>query len=170
MQTKAFLAALLVPAVSAQLNDLAVRAGLKYFGTALREGAINSDTRYAAILGDTGEFGQLVPENGQKWESTQPSQGQFTYAQGDITANTAKANGQGLRCHTLVWYSQLPQWVSTSFLGLSRSRPPTNFLPGLGRVVDQGSAYRGDGDAHQQRHGPLQGPVLRLGRRKRGRV
>ncbi|GAB1316512.1 Glycoside hydrolase, 10 [Madurella fahalii] len=114
MHTKAVLAALLAPAaVTAQLNDLAIRAGLKYFGTALREGAINSDSQYAAILGDTSMFGQLVPENGQKWESTQPTRGSFTYAQGDITANTARRNGQGLRCHTLVWYSQLPSWVSS---------------------------------------------------------
>jgi GH35 family endo-1,4-beta-xylanase len=117
MHSKSVLAALLAPAaVSAQLNDLAVRAGLKYFGTALREGAINSDSRYAAILGDKTEFGQLVPENGQKWESTEPSQGQFTYTQGDITANTAKKNGQGMRCHTMVWYSQLPSWVRASLL------------------------------------------------------
>jgi endo-1,4-beta-xylanase len=111
MHSNAFLAALLVPAVSAQLNDLAVRAGLKYFGTALGEGTINSDSQYAAILSDTSMFGQLVPENGQKWETTEPSRGQFNYNQGDITANTAKRNGQGLRCHTLVWYSQLPSWV-----------------------------------------------------------
>ena len=114
MHTKALLAALLAPAtVSAQLNDLAVAAGLKYFGTALREGAINSDAQYAAILGDKSEFGQLVPENGQKWDSTEPQRGQFNFGQGDITANTARRNGQGLRCHTLVWHSQLPGWVSS---------------------------------------------------------
>ncbi|KAL2135131.1 hypothetical protein VTI74DRAFT_9724 [Chaetomium olivicolor] len=114
MHSKALLAALLAPAtVSAQLNDLAVRAGLKYFGTALREGAINSDSTYASILGDKSEFGQLVPENGQKWDATEPSQGQFSYTSGDITANTAKKNGQGMRCHTMVWYSQLPSWVSS---------------------------------------------------------
>ncbi|KAL2023326.1 hypothetical protein VTK56DRAFT_3064 [Thermocarpiscus australiensis] len=114
MHTKALVAALLAPAsVSAQLNDLAVRAGLKYFGTALRESAINSDSRYAAILGNKSEFGLLVPENGQKWENTEPQQGTFTFTQGDITANTAKKNGQGMRCHTLVWYSQLPSWVSS---------------------------------------------------------
>lgn len=86
MHSKALLAALLAPAtVSAGLNDLAVRAGLKYFGTALREGAINSDSQYAAILGDKSEFGQLVAENGQKWESTEPSQGQFNYNSGMAT-------------------------------------------------------------------------------------
>ncbi|KAK4096394.1 carbohydrate-binding module family 1 protein [Parathielavia hyrcaniae] len=112
MHSKSVLAALLAPAaVSAQLHDLAVRAGLKYFGTALREGAINSDSQYAAILGDNREFGQLVPENGQKWESTQRTRGQFTFTQGDITTNTARQNGQGVRCHTLTWHSQLPSWV-----------------------------------------------------------
>ncbi|KAK4182141.1 family 10 putative glycoside hydrolase [Podospora australis] len=114
MYAKTFLAALLAPiAVTAQLHELAVRAGLEYFGTALREGALNSDSQFTAILRDTREFGQIVPENGQKWESTQPQRGQFTYAQGDITANEAKRNGQLLRCHTLTWHSQLPSWVSS---------------------------------------------------------
>ncbi|KAL2194221.1 glycoside hydrolase superfamily [Corynascus similis CBS 632.67] len=113
MYSKAFLAALLAPAVSGQLNDLAVRAGLKYFGTALGEGVINSDSQYAAILSDKSMFGQLVPENGMKWDATEPSRGQFSYNSGDITANTAKKNGQGLRCHAMVWYSQLPSWVSS---------------------------------------------------------
>ncbi|KAL2179689.1 glycoside hydrolase family 10 protein [Thermothelomyces heterothallicus CBS 202.75] len=113
MHSKAFWAALLAPAVSGQLNDLAVRAGLKYFGTALSESVINSDAQYAAILSDKSMFGQLVPENGMKWDATEPSRGQFNYASGDITANTAKKNGQGMRCHTMVWYSQLPSWVSS---------------------------------------------------------
>ena len=110
MHSKALLAALLAPAaVSAQLHDLAVRAGLKYFGTAVREGA-TSDAAYMAIVNNKSEFGSVVPENGQKWDATEPQRGSFTYANGDITANIAKRNGQLLRCHTLVWYSQLPSW------------------------------------------------------------
>ncbi|KAK3401306.1 glycoside hydrolase superfamily [Sordaria brevicollis] len=99
--------------VTAQLNDLAVRAGLKYFGTCASEGNVNSDTAYRNILNNKSEFGQLVPENGQKWDATEPSRGQFNYGSGDIVANVAKQNGQLLRCHTLVWYSQLPGWVSS---------------------------------------------------------
>lgn len=111
MHTTALLAALLAPAaVSAQLHDLAVAAGLKYFGTEVGESASNSDSAYMAIVDDTSEFGQVVPENGQKWDSTEPSQGGFSYSQGDIVANIAKRNGQYLRCHTLVWHSQLPSW------------------------------------------------------------
>ncbi|KAK3345855.1 glycoside hydrolase superfamily [Lasiosphaeria hispida] len=115
MHTKAILTALLAPAVvSAQLHDLAVRAGLKYFGTAVREGSTSSDAAYMAIINNKSEFGSVVPENGQKWESTEPSRGSFSYTQGDITANIAKKNGQSLRCHTLVWHSQLPSWVSSA--------------------------------------------------------
>ena len=111
MHTKSFLAALLAPAaVSAQLHDLALRAGLKYFGTAIREGATSNDAAYMAIINNKSEFGSVVPENGQKWDATEPQRGQFTYASGDITANIAKRNGQSLRCHTLVWHSQLPNW------------------------------------------------------------
>ncbi|KAK0648042.1 glycoside hydrolase superfamily [Cercophora newfieldiana] len=114
MRTPSLLTALLAPAVvSAQLNDLAVRAGLLYFGTAVGESASGSDSAYAAIVNNKSEFGQVVPENGQKWDATEPSQGRFTFTSGDITANIAKRNGQYLRCHTLVWHSQLPSWVSS---------------------------------------------------------
>ncbi len=113
MHSKTLLASFLAPAaVSAVLNDLAVRAGLKYFGSALGEGAFQSDSTYASILGDTTEFGQVVPENGMKWDSTEATQGVFTYGTADVSANQAKKSGQVLRCHTLVWHSQLPSWVS----------------------------------------------------------
>jgi endo-1,4-beta-xylanase len=111
MHAQALLAALLAPtAVSAQLNSLAVAAGLKYFGTAVREGSISSDSAYMAIVNDKTELGQVVPENGQKWDSTEPSRGSFSFAQGDLVPAVAKKNGQLLRCHTLTWYSQLPSW------------------------------------------------------------
>lgn len=100
---------LIAPVVTAQLNDLAVSAGLEFFGTAFGEGN-TGDTAYMDIAGDTSEFGQLTPENGQKWESTEPSRGQFSYDSGDIVPDIAAANGQVLRCHTLTWYSQLPSW------------------------------------------------------------
>lgn len=110
MHSRPFLFGLAAPAaVSAQLHDLAVSAGLEYFGTALGEGN-TGDTAYMDIASDTSEFGQLTPENGQKWESTEPSRGQFSYDSGDIVTGIAAANGQVARCHTLTWYSQLPSW------------------------------------------------------------
>ncbi|KZL80831.1 glycosyl hydrolase family 10 [Colletotrichum incanum] len=114
MYVKAVLAILLGSGVaSAQLNSLAVRAGLKYFGTAVDERRTTSDAAYMAIVNNTSEFGSLVPENGQKWAYTEPSRNTFSYTSGDIIPNIAKANGQVLRCHTLTWHSQLPNWVSS---------------------------------------------------------
>ncbi|EQB50505.1 glycosyl hydrolase family 10 [Colletotrichum gloeosporioides Cg-14] len=68
---------------SAQLNTLAVRAGLKYFGTAVNEQRV-TDTTYMAIVNNTAEFGSVVPENGQKWAYTEPSQNTFSYTSGDV--------------------------------------------------------------------------------------
>ncbi|KAK0750332.1 glycoside hydrolase superfamily [Schizothecium vesticola] len=114
MHTTGLLAALLAPVVvSAQLHELAVKAGLQYFGTCIGESASQSDTAYMNILSDKREFGQLVPENGQKWDATEGTRGRFTYTQGDISASAARRNGQLLRCHTLVWHSQLPNWVAS---------------------------------------------------------
>lgn len=96
-------------AASAQLHSLALDAGLSYFGTAMDNG-YTDDSDFMAIVNDVDEFGQLVPENGQKWDATEPSRGSFTYTNADVVPDLAKSNGQVLRCHTLTWYSQLPSW------------------------------------------------------------
>lgn len=56
----------LVPFVQAQLNDLAVAAGLLYFGSATDNGEL-SDAPYLEILSDTSEFGSITPGNSMKW-------------------------------------------------------------------------------------------------------
>jgi endo-1,4-beta-xylanase len=56
----------ILPFTSAQLNELARKAGKLYFGTALDNVNIGADERYMKILNDTREFGQLTPANGQK--------------------------------------------------------------------------------------------------------
>ncbi|GAP88866.2 putative glycosyl hydrolase family 10 [Rosellinia necatrix] len=109
----ALLAGLLaLPGASAQLNKLAKAAGKLYFGSATDNGEL-SDAAYLAILKNTDEFGQITPGNAQKWQYIEPSQGTFSYTSGDQISSLAAANGQLLRCHTLVWYSQLPSWVSS---------------------------------------------------------
>ena len=105
----ALLCAWLLPAASAQLNKYAQAAGLKYFGTAVDNPSLGNGA-YMRMARDTDEFGQITPANGQKWDATERSQGQFSYAAGDAVAAVAKGTGQLLRCHTLVWYSQLPGW------------------------------------------------------------
>jgi endo-1,4-beta-xylanase len=124
MHTRSLLAVLASagPAlVEAQLHSLAKAAGLEYFGTAVGEGQ-TGDSQYMSIASDTEEFGQLVPENGQKWDSVEPNRGQFNYNNGDIVPNVAARNDQILRCHTLTWHSQLPGWGM--LLSLLRLSPP----------------------------------------------
>jgi len=54
-----------VPFAYGQLNQLAQKAGKKYFGTATDTGELSNKT-YFDILTNTREFGQLTAANGQK--------------------------------------------------------------------------------------------------------
>ncbi|KAF2644309.1 hypothetical protein P280DRAFT_445893 [Massarina eburnea CBS 473.64] len=94
------------------LNTRAIAAGKQYFGSATDNGEL-SDVTYKAILDNTAEFGQITPGNSMKWDTIEPSQNSFSFTKGDVIADLAATNGQKLRCHTLVWYSQLPNWVKT---------------------------------------------------------
>ncbi|KAJ4419049.1 hypothetical protein N0V82_005172 [Gnomoniopsis sp. IMI 355080] len=104
--------ALSAGAANAQLNKLAVAAGLKYFGSATDNGEL-TNTSYTAILSDSDEFGQITPGNTQKWYYTEPEEGTFDYTEGDVVVDFAQNNSQIVRCHNLVWYSQLPSWISS---------------------------------------------------------
>ncbi|KXG53280.1 Glycoside hydrolase, superfamily [Penicillium griseofulvum] len=96
----------------AGLNAAAVAKGKLYFGSATDNGEL-TDAPYLAQLSNKEDFGQITPGNAQKWESIEPSPNSFSYAKGDVIADLAAKNGQKLRCHTLVWHSQLPSWVSS---------------------------------------------------------
>lgn len=49
--------------------------------------------------------------DGQQWLFTEPEQGVFNFTEGDVVTGYAEENGQILRCHALVWHSQLAPWV-----------------------------------------------------------
>ncbi|KAL2145771.1 hypothetical protein VTI28DRAFT_6270 [Corynascus sepedonium] len=91
------------------LNEAMVASGREYIGTSL---TVRGDSTEENIVKT--EFGSITPENAMKWDATEPNRGQFTLSGADQHANWAKQNGKQLRCHTLVWYSQLPGWVSNS--------------------------------------------------------
>lgn len=64
--TTPFIAALLaVPMASAQLNQLAKRAGKLYFGTATDNPEL-TNKKYVKKLSDISEFGQITPGNAMK--------------------------------------------------------------------------------------------------------
>ncbi|KAF2710340.1 carbohydrate-binding module family 1 protein [Pleomassaria siparia CBS 279.74] len=94
------------------LNTRAVAAGKEYFGSATDNGEL-TDTAYVTGLSNTADFGQITPGNAMKWDTIEPSRGTFSYTKGDAIVALAQKNGQKVRCHTLVWYSQLPSWVKT---------------------------------------------------------
>ncbi|KZT68301.1 glycoside hydrolase family 10 protein [Daedalea quercina L-15889] len=95
------------------LNALATAAGKLYFGSATDNPEL-TDTTYTSYLNNSQHFGQLTPGNSMKWDATEPEPNTFTFTEGDQIANLAKSNGQILRAHNLVWYSQLPDWVTSN--------------------------------------------------------
>ncbi|RMZ72760.1 glycosyl hydrolase family 10 [Pyrenophora seminiperda CCB06] len=93
---------------AAQLDPAIRTRGRNYVGTSL---TIRNDATEQSIIKST-EFGSITPENSMKWDATEPNRGAFTFTAADAIANFATTNKKQLRCHTLVWYSQLPAWVS----------------------------------------------------------
>lgn len=79
----------------------------EFIGTAL---TIRNETAEPQIVAQ--DFNSVTPENAMKWESTEPSRNNFTFAGGDAVVAFAKKYDTEIHCHTLVWHSQLPTWVS----------------------------------------------------------
>nr|AXR84851.1 endo-1,4-beta-D-xylanase A [Cladosporium sp.] len=90
------------------LNSLFVAKGKEYFGTCADPGTLSSSETADIIKAD---FGQITPENSMKWDALEATRGVFTFDTADQTADFAAENGKMLRCHTLLWHSQLPTWV-----------------------------------------------------------
>ncbi|CAI9631322.1 glycoside hydrolase family 10 protein [Alternaria burnsii] len=83
------------------------KAGRSFIGTAL---TLRNETREGEII--KADFNSFTPENSMKWESVEPSRNNFTFEDADRYAAYAKKNNLQIHCHTLVWHSQLPPWVS----------------------------------------------------------
>jgi endo-1,4-beta-xylanase len=107
-----------MPLAEGRLNYWAKKAGLLYFGAATdspgqreRAGLEEAYPQYDAIFADDDTFGQTTPTNGQKWLFTEPEQGVFNWTEGEIVSSLAEEQDKILRCHALVWHSQLAPWV-----------------------------------------------------------
>ncbi len=93
----------------------------RYFGTAVAANHLG-ESAYASTL-DT-EFNSVTPENEMKWDAVEPNRNSFSYGSADQIVSHAQSKGMKVRGHTLVWYSQLPGWVSG--LGASDLRSAMN--------------------------------------------
>jgi endo-1,4-beta-xylanase len=93
----------------ATLGSAAAESG-RYFGAAIDPDAL--DERPYRDLAAT-QLTSVTPENAMKWDSVEPLRGEYDWARADALVAFAKAHGQKVRGHTLVWHSQLPPWLIT---------------------------------------------------------
>lgn len=59
------------------------------------------------------EFNMLVAENEMKFDALQPSRGKFSWDSADALVSLGVRRKLAVRGHTLVWHTQLPEWVTT---------------------------------------------------------
>ncbi|MEU7908073.1 endo-1,4-beta-xylanase [Actinoplanes sp. NPDC049118] len=97
------------PGGDAGLRVAADRAGLR-IGTAVDTTALADDAPYREATAR--EFNSVTPENVMKWQLVEPVQGTYDWAAADGLVDFARANGQKVRGHTLVWHSQNPSWLT----------------------------------------------------------
>jgi endo-1,4-beta-xylanase len=94
-------------AAEATLGSVAASSG-RYFGAAL-DPAYLDERLYRGLA--TTQLTCVTPENQMKWALVEPLRGTFDWNAADALVAFAKANGQKVRGHTLVWHSQLPPWL-----------------------------------------------------------
>lgn len=92
------------------LGALGKRADLR-IGTAVDTSALAADAPYRARAAS--EFTSVTPENVMKWEVVEPQRGRYDWSEADKLVDFARANGQLVRGHTLLWHNQLPAWLTT---------------------------------------------------------
>jgi|GEM_PF-181184 len=76
-------------------------------GMAARPDLIDSES-YSSYIKH--HYSSLVAENCMKPEAIQPTEGEFTFDDGDKLVDFAYENNMEMRMHTLLWHSQIPDW------------------------------------------------------------
>jgi endo-1,4-beta-xylanase len=95
---------------TATLRQLARHTKLE-IGTAVDTSALRNDARYRELVAT--QFSTVTPENVMKWEVVHPQRTRYDFSQADQLVAFARAHGQKVRGHTLVWHNQLPAWLTS---------------------------------------------------------
>lgn len=122
-------------AAAPTLREAADATG-RFIGTAVNDGLLNNST-YRNIAAS--EFDSVTAENAMKWEAVEPQRGQYNWAGGDRLVQFAQQNDQLVYGHTLVWHSQMPQWLQNGSFSDSELRTIMT-----DHVTTQVGRYRGD--------------------------
>ena len=114
----------------------------KFIGYAASTSPLANETAYRTIAAS--EFNQVTAENAMKWESTEPSDGNYTFAGADQVVAFAAANDQQVHGHTLVWHSQTPGWVQGLSATAMRTAMQDHIATVVGRYADNASVVSWD--------------------------
>jgi endo-1,4-beta-xylanase len=115
-----------VPATPIQTNIPGVKDALAsyfpYVGAAVSP---------ATLLNQHGDllkkhFNSVTPGNAMKWDTTEKTEGTFTYTDADTIVSFAQTNGIKVRGHTLAWYNQVPSWVFLDANGATMTATAAN--------------------------------------------
>jgi endo-1,4-beta-xylanase len=88
------------------------------------------------------QFSSVTPGNEMKWQVVEPTRGTFDWSGGDRLVQFAKAHGQLVRGHTLVWHNQLPNWLTQ---GVANGTISNDELRGLlhQHITDEATHFKG---------------------------
>jgi len=112
------------------------RAGLIPYGSAVRAGALATDTAYRRAIVANCDI--IVPEGEMKWPDVHPARGRFDFEKADALVDFARQHEIGIRGHTLAWYGGMPAWTNEI---ASRAEAEGELVGHIETVV---SRYRGD--------------------------
>jgi endo-1,4-beta-xylanase len=79
-------------------------------GTAVDRDVLRDIERYGRTLAR--EFNAVTPENAMKWDTIHPEQDHYDFGPADAIVSFAEQHDMKVRGHTLVWYRQVPSWVT----------------------------------------------------------
>ncbi len=94
------------------LRDLALEQGV-LVGASVGGSWLTEDPAYASLAAR--EYSLITPENAMKFEVVHPEPDRYDFQEADTIVAFALENGLRVRGHTLVWWNQLPKWVTEAY-------------------------------------------------------